>query len=91
MTDDPQTSSEIEHLRTQLAQVRAALHVPTTEGALAKIAAYQMLIFEIRKAYETYGDVPPIWLTVLAVSADTVERTGLDQEGANDGETGAAH
>lgn len=90
LNDDPQTSSEIEHLRTQLAQVRTALHVSSTEAALAKIAAYQLLIFEVRRAYLTYGDLPPIWLTALAVSADTAERTGLDQEGVNDPETGAA-
>ena len=88
--DAPQTSSEIEHLRAQLAQVRAALHVSSTEGALAKIAAYQLLIFEIRRAYMTYGDPPPIWLTALAVSADTAERTGHDPEGVNDPESGAA-
>jgi hypothetical protein len=90
LNDDPQTSSEIEHLRTQLAQVRTALNVPSTDAALAKIAAYQMLIFEVRKAYETYSGQPPIWLTVLAVSADTAERAGLTQEGVNGPESGAA-
>jgi hypothetical protein len=71
--------------QAQLTSLLTALHVSTYSDALSKIAAYHMLVFNIRRAWETYSGEPgkappPAWLTALVVAADSAERVGMPEE-----------